>query len=232
MATPDRRRLLRQILTRPHRYRRARAITMSITLAILFGVPLSGLARLDLWGNAHWRGVRAILRRVQARRGVVNPLDYRPVPKVGRVNPRCLPRESAERLLRFVQNYQWKTEFDRVRNLAIVATMLTLSILNSGGGSSAAAPASRIVFRNGCTSKIPARCVRLRPKPFRQTPIFRCQIAGGCRRHSASRALKISGIPITRTSSRATSTASGATSSTRACGGSRCGAISTPTWTR
>lgn len=74
--------------------------------------------------NAHWRGVRAILRRVQARRGVVNPLDYHPVPKVGRVNPRCLPRESAERLLRFVQNYQWKTEFDRVRNLAIVATML------------------------------------------------------------------------------------------------------------
>jgi argininosuccinate synthase len=38
-------------------------------------------------------------------------------------------------------------------------------------------------------------------------------------------------LVCTRTSSRPISTASGRTSSTRACGGSRCGAISTPTWT-
>ena len=36
--------------------------------------------------------------------------------------------------------------------------------------------------------------------------------------------------PSTRTSSRASSTASGPTSSTRGCGGSRCAATSTPTW--
>lgn len=66
MATPDRRRLLRLILTRPHRYRRNRAITMGLTLAILFGVPLSGLARLDLWGDAH----RALLRPVSFAHGL------------------------------------------------------------------------------------------------------------------------------------------------------------------
>ncbi|MBY0275556.1 hypothetical protein K2Z84_09445 [Candidatus Binatia bacterium] len=66
MATPDRRRLLRQVLTRPHRYRRVRAITMGITLAILFGVPLLGLARLDLFGDAH----RALLRPVDFAHGL------------------------------------------------------------------------------------------------------------------------------------------------------------------
>ena len=66
MANPDRRRVLRQILTRPHRYRRARAITMSVTLAILFGVPLIGLARLDLWGDAH----RALLHQVDFAHGL------------------------------------------------------------------------------------------------------------------------------------------------------------------
>lgn len=73
MADPDRRRLLRLILTRPHRYRRNRAITMGVTLAILFAVPLSGLARLDLWGDAHWalfspvgftRGLAAVLAAI------------------------------------------------------------------------------------------------------------------------------------------------------------------------
>lgn len=66
MAAPDRRRLLRLVLTRPHRYRRARAITMGITLAILFGVPLIGLARLDLFGDAH----RALLRPVDFAHGL------------------------------------------------------------------------------------------------------------------------------------------------------------------
>jgi integrase len=74
--------------------------------------------------NGYWRGVRAILRRVQARRHVVNPLDYRPVPRVGHINPRCLPRHAAEQLLRFVGNFQWSSDFVRSRNVGIVATML------------------------------------------------------------------------------------------------------------
>ena len=66
MATPDRRRLLRLILTRPHRYRRNRAVTMAVTMSILFGVPLIGLARLDLWGDAHL----ALLRPVEFAQGL------------------------------------------------------------------------------------------------------------------------------------------------------------------
>ena len=60
MGTTDRPRLLRLILTRPHRYRRARAITMSLTLAVLFAVPLTGLARLDLWSDANWAFFRPV----------------------------------------------------------------------------------------------------------------------------------------------------------------------------
>jgi ferredoxin-type protein NapH len=50
---PDRFRLLRLALTRPHRYRRRRAISMAVTLATLVAVPLGGLARVDLWGGAN-----------------------------------------------------------------------------------------------------------------------------------------------------------------------------------
>jgi len=53
MSAPDRFRFLRIILTQPHRYRRYRTATMGVTLAVLFAVPLSGLARIDLWGGQH-----------------------------------------------------------------------------------------------------------------------------------------------------------------------------------
>ncbi len=52
--TSARFRILRVALAKPHRYRRYRAVTMSLTLAVLFAVPLSGLARVDLWGGDHW----------------------------------------------------------------------------------------------------------------------------------------------------------------------------------
>jgi len=46
-------RLLRLALNKPHRFHRYRAVTMSLTLAGLVAVPLSGLARVDLWGGGH-----------------------------------------------------------------------------------------------------------------------------------------------------------------------------------
>jgi ferredoxin-type protein NapH len=49
----DRTRLVRLILNRPHRYRQYRVVTMVITLGVLLAVPLSGLARVDLWGGGH-----------------------------------------------------------------------------------------------------------------------------------------------------------------------------------
>lgn len=65
--TPARFRTQRVILGHPHRYRRYRGATMAMTFAILFGVPLLGLARVDLFGGAH----RALGRDVDLRVGLV-----------------------------------------------------------------------------------------------------------------------------------------------------------------
>jgi ferredoxin-type protein NapH len=46
-------RLFKIALGNAHRYGRYRLATMGITLAALLGVPLAGLARVDLWGGAH-----------------------------------------------------------------------------------------------------------------------------------------------------------------------------------
>jgi len=59
--------LLRLAYTRPHRYRRYRVLTMGLTVAVLFAVPLLGLARVDLWGGAHL----ALLRPVDLAVGLV-----------------------------------------------------------------------------------------------------------------------------------------------------------------
>jgi ferredoxin-type protein NapH len=55
MATPGnvRLKLLRVLRKTPHRYDRRRALGMALSLGLLFAVPLSGLARVDLWGGAH-----------------------------------------------------------------------------------------------------------------------------------------------------------------------------------
>jgi polyferredoxin len=56
-ALSKRLRLLRALHAEPHRYSRIRWITQGITLAILYLVPVLGLARYDFWGGRHlaWR---------------------------------------------------------------------------------------------------------------------------------------------------------------------------------
>jgi len=46
-------RLVRLALGQSHRFGRYRLFTMGLTLAVLLGVPLAGVARVDLWGGAH-----------------------------------------------------------------------------------------------------------------------------------------------------------------------------------
>jgi len=62
MASRERRRrealrlkVLRAIQRTPHRYGVLRALGMAASLGCLALVPLSGLARIDLWGGAHRR---------------------------------------------------------------------------------------------------------------------------------------------------------------------------------
>jgi polyferredoxin len=56
-ALSKRLRLLQALHAKPHRYSRVRWVTQGITLAILYLVPLLGLARYDLWAGRHlaWR---------------------------------------------------------------------------------------------------------------------------------------------------------------------------------
>jgi len=50
---PLRLKVLRAIRLVPQRYDRFRALTMTASLGLLLGVPLSGLARVDLWRGHH-----------------------------------------------------------------------------------------------------------------------------------------------------------------------------------
>ena len=52
-AVPRRLKILRALRVEGHRFDRWRVAGMTLTLALLFGVPLSGLARVDLWKGHH-----------------------------------------------------------------------------------------------------------------------------------------------------------------------------------
>lgn len=52
-TTDLRLKVLKAVRMVPHRYARLRAASMSISLGVLVAVPLSGLARVDLWGGRH-----------------------------------------------------------------------------------------------------------------------------------------------------------------------------------
>ena len=57
--------VLRVLENRPHRYRRFRVVTMAATFAVLFAIPLFGLARFDVIERPavdRERGGRAMLR--------------------------------------------------------------------------------------------------------------------------------------------------------------------------
>jgi len=75
MTDRNRLRILRVTLAHPHRYRWYRAATMGVTLAVLFAVPIAGLARFDVWGGGHLalgrpvdpaRGLAAVLAAIAA----------------------------------------------------------------------------------------------------------------------------------------------------------------------
>ena len=59
-ALDKRLRLLRVLHAQPHRYPRIRWITQSVTFLVLYGIPLLGLARFDLWGGRHLAARRPV----------------------------------------------------------------------------------------------------------------------------------------------------------------------------
>ena len=57
-AAPRRLRLLRALHAQPHRYPRLRWVGQSVTFLVLYGAPLLGLARFDLWDGRHFAAGR------------------------------------------------------------------------------------------------------------------------------------------------------------------------------
>lgn len=81
--------------------------------------------------NSYWRGMRAILTRVQRVRGVVNPFVYANAPHPGNARLRCLTQDAAERVLTFAQHDAAVAPDLRVRNTALVAVMLFAGLRRS-----------------------------------------------------------------------------------------------------
>lgn len=87
------------------------------------------LARATI--NSYWRAMRAIFERVRRDDGMVNPFAFVRTPRPGHARLRCLTPEAAERILTFVQNEGTVAPAVRVRNAAIVATMLLAGVRKS-----------------------------------------------------------------------------------------------------
>jgi len=66
MATDVRLKVLPRVESRGHRYAWLRSLTQVITIGILFVVPLSGLARVDLYGGEH----RMLYREARFKEGL------------------------------------------------------------------------------------------------------------------------------------------------------------------
>lgn len=74
--------------------------------------------------NNYWRALSILFVRIQRETGMVNPLVFLATPKIPKREAHYLTRDAAERVLAFVQHHDWGSEFERRRNLALVALLL------------------------------------------------------------------------------------------------------------
>ena len=74
--------------------------------------------------NTRWRGLSSLLRWIGAADGTVNPLALVAAPRFGKLQPRCLTKQTAEGVVECVRNYPWHSPLERTRNLAIIGLML------------------------------------------------------------------------------------------------------------
>jgi len=74
--------------------------------------------------RTYWKSLASLFRRIEEQDRMVNPLRWLPSPRAGRLLPKALSRDAARTVLLFVRNYAWESTFARVRNIAIISTML------------------------------------------------------------------------------------------------------------
>ncbi|HKS21855.1 MAG TPA: site-specific integrase [Thermoanaerobaculia bacterium] len=119
-------RAFRSFLHEPREQRRFTSGDLAEQIAVLESWIVAmrgrGLRRSAI--SAYWRGLATACRWLTRASGVTNPTSFVRAPTVGRLQPRFLPRDAAERVLTYVQHFQWRTEFERHRNTAVVALML------------------------------------------------------------------------------------------------------------
>ena len=72
----------------------------------------------------YWRGAAALAGRIAREEGLFNPFLLVAAPKENLPQPRYLTRVQAERLLRYIQNTQWRSELEAQRNLCVFGLML------------------------------------------------------------------------------------------------------------
>jgi len=73
--------------------------------------------------NHYWRSLHAVLTRVARTDGVVDPTAHVATPRPGRPMPRFLTRTALEEVFHFLRNFEWASDFERARNVALVAVM-------------------------------------------------------------------------------------------------------------
>lgn len=105
---------------------RRQAVVIEGWLAALRDRPL---ARTTI--RTYWNGLHSICARLQRQEHVLNPFALFEPPKIGRIHPRLLTRKDAERLLLVTNNYRWRTQLQRSRNMAIVGLMLLAGLRRS-----------------------------------------------------------------------------------------------------
>jgi site-specific recombinase XerD len=110
------------------RFAEATNITWPVTLSSdlletwlgwLRGQRLSGVTL-----KTYWKGFEMFVRAISEQAGASNPFERAHAPKLPQHNYKALTPPECEQLLATVRNYPWGSEFERVRNTAILAIAL------------------------------------------------------------------------------------------------------------
>ena len=74
--------------------------------------------------NTYWRRIRSFFRWLDRQHGLPNPFEALRPPSVPARLPKARSPEECLRILEATEHYPWPDAFERVRNLAVVATAL------------------------------------------------------------------------------------------------------------
>jgi integrase/recombinase XerD len=74
--------------------------------------------------KTYWKAFEMFVRAIAEQAGASNPFEKAHMPKLPQHNYKALTPPECEQLLATVRNYPWQSDFERVRNTAIIAIAL------------------------------------------------------------------------------------------------------------